>query len=130
MCLLLFCALLLLQSGGEAPRTLSILPLGDSITEGVPGVEGYRAFLRDELARRKIALRFIGTRRSPAGAHEGWSGITADDLLSRIDPALAGPKPDLVLLHIGTNDIGLGQEGAAVAPEIAALLQRIALRAP
>jgi acyl-CoA thioesterase-1 len=107
-----------------------ILPLGDSITEGVPGDRGYRGYLREELAQRSLRVRFIGTRESPVGAHEGWSGITADELLSRVDRALSGTAPDFVLLHIGTNDIGLGQAGEAVVPEVKALLARIAQHAP
>jgi acyl-CoA thioesterase-1 len=107
-----------------------ILPLGDSITEGVPGDRGYRGFLHEELSQRSLRTRFIGTRESPAGAHEGWSGITADELLAHVDGALAGTAPDFVLLHIGTNDIGRGQPGEAVAKEVNALLVRLAHRAP
>jgi acyl-CoA thioesterase I len=128
--LLLTLSLFALRAHAEAPAELVILPLGDSITEGVPGDRGYRGFLAEELAQRSLRARFTGTRKSPVGAHEGWSGITADELLARVDPALTGTAPEIVLLHIGTNDIGLGQPGEAVVPEVTALLVRIGQRAP
>jgi acyl-CoA thioesterase-1 len=127
---LVLLAVVLSGTVARAEETLIVLPLGDSITHGVPGDQGYRGFLREELAARSIRVQFIGTQKSPAGAHEGWSGFTADELLGRVDEALAGRAPDVVLLHIGTNDIGLGQKGERVAPEVTALLARIAQRAP
>jgi acyl-CoA thioesterase I len=87
---------------------LTVLPLGDSITEGVPTADGYRAVLRQQLADLGITVNYVGSLRSPAGAHEGWSGYTAGELLPLARATLSRARPDLVLLHIGTNDIGLG----------------------
>jgi acyl-CoA thioesterase-1 len=87
---------------------LTVLPLGDSITEGVPTADGYRALLREQLASEGIAVNYVGSLRSPAGAHEGWSGYTAGELVPLARTTLARTRPDAVLLHIGTNDLGLG----------------------
>lgn len=122
-----------LSSNAEQPgqaREVVILPLGDSITEGMPTTDGYRAKLKGELAARNIRVRFAGTLQSAAGRHEGWVGYTADQLLPRVNAALALQIPQVVLLHIGTNDIGLGQDGKSVAQEIDQLLQRIHQLAP
>jgi acyl-CoA thioesterase I len=87
---------------------LTVLPLGDSITEGVPTADGYRALLRQQLMDVGITVNYVGSLRSPAGAHEGWTGYTAGELLPLARATLARTRPDLVLLHIGTNDLGLG----------------------
>lgn len=113
----------------RAPGEMLILPLGDSITQGMPTDDGYRAALRDEMRARGVKLRFVGSLESAAGKHEGWIGFTADELTARVEEALAGP-PDVVLLHIGTNDIGLGQDGEGVARDVERLLERIHRRAP
>ena len=88
--------------------TLVVLPLGDSITAGVPTEDGYRAILAEQLAAAGITARYVGSQRSRAGAHEGWTGYTADELIPPARAALARHRPDVVLLHIGTNDLGLG----------------------
>lgn len=105
--------------------TLLVLPLGDSITEGVPTEDGYRAALRSELARAGIEVKYAGSRRSPAGAHEGWSGYTTAELLPPLRKTLATVRPDVVLLHIGTNDLGVGVSIDEAVRNVRALLQII-----
>ena len=105
-----------------AAATLVVLPLGDSITEGVPTVDGYRAPLAALLAAAGVQVRFVGSLRSPAGAHEGWSGFTTAELIPKARAALARDRPDVVLLHIGTNDLGLGVSVEQAAANVRALL--------
>ncbi|KAL8732989.1 MAG: hypothetical protein Q9166_002387 [cf. Caloplaca sp. 2 TL-2023] len=73
---------------------LRILPLGASIVAGVGSSDGngFRAHLQDALADKK--MEYVGTLRSGSMAnnyHEGHSGFTI--------------RPNVVLLHIGTNDL-------------------------
>ena len=107
-------------------RALVVLPLGDSITEGVPTADGYRAPLAARMAAAGIELRYVGSRRSPAGAHEGWSGFTTAELVPKARAALARDRADVVLLHIGTNDLGLGVSVEQAAADVRALLLLIA----
>jgi len=137
-------------------HTPRIMPLGDSITEGVEdGTNGpcstspcpaltnrisYRKDLRDALVAAGYTIDFVGTQTSGASLlsddqHEGHGGWTADQLVNGnsnptagtgsnateggylsnwlngkmdtatgADPANAG-WPDVILLHIGTNDL-------------------------
>jgi hypothetical protein len=117
---------------------LRIMPLGDSITFGTPNPAygGYRHALGALLERDRIAFHFVGSQRSGVGSipdpenegHPGWTimqiknGIDANDWLEI-------SEPDLILLHIGTNDIRLNLTAAAPG-HLAALLDDILMRQP
>lgn len=95
----------------KPPSQLRIMPLGDSITEA-PGC--WRAYLWDQLRRAgHTNLDFVGTKTGgscPVGHdrdHAGYSGyqavgIARDNLLPTW---LAVARPDIILMHLGTNDI-------------------------
>lgn len=88
--------------------TLRILPLGDSITEGVNG--GYRDVLYTRLVAAGYTVDYVGPRHDPyAGApdkdHAGTPGWNSGNVLSAVDGYLATYDPDVVLLMIGTNDL-------------------------
>lgn len=129
-----------------------ILPLGDSITDGLvgnapgnttPSVGGYRV----ELFRRAVAdghaITFVGRQQNgPTEVdgqpfprnHEGYSGATINSgmnqIANRLDAALAANPPHIILLHIGTNDM-IQQQAAAAAPaNLAGLLDQITAGAP
>ncbi len=115
----------------EAP--LRIMPLGDSITQGYR--DSYRRPLWWELKRAGIEADFVGSMTqgyatdSQAGDfdhdHEGHWGWRADHVLTHVDAWAARALPDVVLLHLGTNDIGVGQDGDGTAQEIARIIQRL-----
>ena len=91
------------SSSPPAPRqpihTLTIVALGDSLTEGY-GVEehqAYPALLEARLQKEGFSCTVINA---------GISGETSSGLLSRIDRVLL-LKPDIVILCTGAND-GLG----------------------
>jgi len=118
----------MLAAATKMALTLLVLPLGDSITDGVPTSDGYRGFLQTELAAAGIGVSWLGSRRSRAGAHVGWSGFTTDELLPRLRATLTRGRPDVVLLHIGTNDLGLGVPIARAAANVDRLLEAIESR--
>jgi lysophospholipase L1-like esterase len=109
-----------------------IMPMGDSITEGLETDDGtgnsgppeslrvgYRKALYDRLTAEGYAVQFVGSRNHgsatglPYPQHEGTSGITQSGLRNAIAGGLQG-NPDVVLLHIGTNDVhGSGSIDAA-----------------
>ena len=96
---------------GSAPW-LRVMPLGDSITEGsyVSASEaGYRQPLWDLAAADPgYGLDFVGSADSGSVAdtdHEGHFGWRIDDVRARIGTWMAAADPDVVLLHIGINDL-------------------------
>ncbi|TLD18606.1 hypothetical protein PspLS_10110 [Pyricularia sp. CBS 133598] len=94
---------------------LRIMPLGDSITRGAGATSsnGYRKRLVSEL-EKMAKVSMVGTNRDGdfAGAentrtrHEGHGGFIIDDIRAEaLQPeALRAFKPNIVLVHAGTND--------------------------
>ncbi|MBS1563581.1 MAG: SGNH/GDSL hydrolase family protein, partial [Bacteroidetes bacterium] len=86
---------------------LSILGLGDSITEGGPAFSSYLFSLDSLLKDAGIPAQFIGLRRSvqdgEALYHSGFSGKTAEFLAAHIDSIYRAFPADVVLLHSGHN---------------------------
>ncbi|EDU48574.1 Lipase-GDSL multi-domain protein [Pyrenophora tritici-repentis] len=93
---------------------LRILPLGDSITWGWQptakenGTDGYRAVLIHELTwARYGSVKFVGTQHSGYmynNENEGHSGSTISQLQGVMKAGLE-MRPNVILLHIGTNDL-------------------------
>lgn len=93
---------------------LRILPLGDSITWGWQptsqenGTDGYRAELLHELIyARYHSVSFVGTQHSGYmynNDNEGHSGVTISQLQGAMKAGLE-MRPNVILLHIGTNDL-------------------------
>ncbi|MFI5985059.1 SGNH/GDSL hydrolase family protein [Streptomyces sp. NPDC051555] len=109
------------------PHALRVMPLGDSITQGVGSSTsaGYRLPLQARLAGRRVD--FVGSQHGGAVAdpdHEGHSGYMIDQLGAGIDGWLATAQPDVVLLHAGINDLDRG-EAPHAADRLIALADRI-----
>lgn len=96
-------------------RKLRILCLGDSITVGYLSDSdggdgnGYRLDLRDRLEEDGNDVVFAGTERYPGSTmtdayFAAWSGKTIKYIDDNMQPSLA-QRPNLVLLHAGTNDM-------------------------
>ncbi len=96
--------------------TIAIMPIGDSITEGNPGEYTYRFFLYRELVGAGYPIDLIGSRNgvccdgAPADPnfdqdHQAWSGATSDEIAERVAQTEATYRPDIAILHVGTNDI-------------------------
>ncbi len=108
--------------------TRRIMPLGDSITWGVDSVTpdsetgdliigpeaeyaiGYRKKLYQLLSDAGYAFDFVGGEHNGSAAglpdtdHQGISGITSQEVANNIGYWLNDTPPDVILLHIGTND--------------------------
>ena len=118
--------------------SLRIMPLGDSITFGTPEplYGGYRHALRDQLSKDGYRINFVGSQKSGAGVipdpgNEGHPGWTIAQIKKGIDANgwLETHQPDIILLHIGTNDISRGNAASAPA-ELSTLLSDILARLP
>lgn len=127
-----------------------ILLLGDSITDGyqVPG--GYRTKLYEDLTNAGAVFTFQGSQTDNPSAvltaggqinHEGHSGYRTDQIYNNLlgSDGTAGNNggywlsggtgtgrpaitPDIVLLHIGTNDRSQGEDTATMYSKLVTLL--------
>jgi lysophospholipase L1-like esterase len=116
----------------QTPNPVRIMPLGDSITYGTSstGIVGYRRPLYQLLIGAGYSVDFVGsqTNGSPEDFdrnHEGHSGWRADQIRDNITGWLNSTPADVVLLHIGTNDISQNQGATGTAAEIGQILDRI-----
>ncbi|KAI4182509.1 MAG: hypothetical protein LQ346_006572 [Caloplaca aetnensis] len=93
------------------------MPLGDSITAGFPGnpnlpgrpYNSYRKHLSELLDDDGLAVEFVGSHKDGDFAnnrHEGLSGAKISAISVNADKTLP-QRPNVVLLHAGTNDIGV-----------------------
>ncbi|XVU22921.1 cellulose binding domain-containing protein [Actinoplanes sp. CA-054009] len=98
----------------SAAAAVRVMPLGDSITAG-PGC--WRAKLWNRLQTAGYTnLDFVGTQSDGGGCnpgyaydtdHEGHGGFSATGIAAndQLPPWLAAARPDVVLMHLGTNDM-------------------------
>src|SRR5512133_687227 len=134
-----------------AASPCKVLPLGDSITHGLQSSDGggYRSQLFKLVVAAKQTLTFLGSQSAgPANVsgetfpknHEGYDGYTIESgfstygtagISSRIPSPAFSTIPDIVLLHIGTNDItSTGSASATAATRLDGLLGKIVAAAP
>lgn len=121
---------------------LKIMPLGDSITRGsnrinypngaIPG--GYRRELGLRLASAGISHDFVGSRSDNAAPgmdphHNGLDGIRTDQVLANINTWLT-VNPDVVLMHLGTNDMLQHVPISTAINNLGTLITRITQNAP
>ena len=124
--------------GSRQDLSVKIMPLGDSITFGTrdPSYGGYRHLLWTLLMNDGYKMDFVGSRKSgnassPDSDNEGHPGWTITQIKSGIDSNgwLETYQPDIILLHIGTNDIRQGNVDSA-PNNLSVLLDDILLRLP
>ena len=133
--ILLFFLILHIVLVSAAGAITRIMPLGDSITQGITsGVAdetfqvSYRKALYDKLKVAGYVVNdeiFVGTLMSGESVadfdpdHEGHPGWTANEIVDgrigspaagKLDEWLIAEEPNIILLHIGTNDISGNNE--------------------
>ncbi|GAA5480830.1 SGNH/GDSL hydrolase family protein [Haloferula sargassicola] len=142
-----WCLVVLWIGWGAARAELRILPLGDSITRGegaaaslIPG--GYRDPLAHDLSGGAISFKFVGDNSSNPtdyltdtfqAQHSGHGGWRIDQIQNNITNWQGAFLPDVVLLHIGTNDIlqnsdlgtGSGADTSHAVARLVALLDTL-----
>jgi len=91
-------------------RPVTIMPLGDSITEG-GGFKVYRYPLARKLSEAGYNVKFVGSKTtaaekdSPLGAlaHEGYGGKNISDILVKLKENYPQHPADILLVHCGHN---------------------------
>ncbi|GHA64384.1 FG-GAP-like repeat-containing protein [Streptomyces termitum] len=122
-----------MQPGEWNTPRLAVMPLGDSITLGVGSTTrtGYRPGLAARLAGRATSLEFVGSLQDPDGTrHEGHSGWRIDQLAAGIDGWMATARPNVVLLHIGTNDMNRNYQVGTATQRLGGLVDQIHAASP
>lgn len=69
------------------------------------GSGGYRLPLEQMLYDSGWDLEMVGRRTEGGGHHEGYPGYMTHEIIPMLDEILEVNDPDLILLHIGTNDL-------------------------
>lgn len=141
----LFCITFLASQAAQAKDFGKIMPMGDSITLGVGDEGGYRDPLYTLLTNGGHTFTFVGSDTGNStellsGAsqthHEGHSGYIINGTGSGASrPGLDenintwigkdGVSPDIILLMIGTNDMGTGYDVAGAPDRLRSLISNI-----
>jgi len=112
-----------------------VMPLGDSITDGLVVPGGYRIGLCQRVVAGGYNIQFVGSlSNGPAIAcsqnHEGHSGWRIDQIDANIVGWLNTQQPHTVLLHIGTNDVSQNYDLPNAPNRLSALIDHITATAP
>lgn len=132
----------------DAGIPLRILPLGDSITQADNRHYSYRYYLWILLTDAGFNFDFVGSMnhnfsgnptwpthagRSFDSDHEGHWGWSADQILygfpqkrdERLSEWLKGYTPDIVLLHLGTNDVLQFESAFSTTTELRQIIETL-----
>jgi len=106
-----------MYEGKAAAHPLTIVALGDSLTEGfgVAPRDAYPFLLQSSLNAEGITCRVINA---------GVSGDTCRTLLARLEGAIRW-TPDLVILEIGVNDVLMGRLVERIRGNLGTIVERL-----
>jgi lysophospholipase L1-like esterase len=120
---------------GESNGGVRIMPLGDSITDGLTVKGGYRIKLWQDLVANQHPTDFVGSRSNgPAelGDHdnEGHPRWRIDQIDTEIVGWLQTYAPRTILLHIGTNDLNQNYDVPNAPTRLSKLIDKIRATRP
>ena len=142
---LVLCSLVLVSHNLPGPRIplararstiIKIMPLGDSITYGVGASTkgGYRLPLWNALKARGFSFHFVGSvKTGPSGfdqQNEGHPGWEINQIAAKVVNWLKTYRPNMILLHIGTNDFVKNYYPAQASTRLSHLLDLITTTLP
>lgn len=107
--------LFMLPSTSYAQQPMRIVALGDSLTAGygLPQGQDFATKLGEELLKRGLSVRI---------ENAGVNGNTTQDGLNRLEQAIAGEKPRLVIIALGANDMLRRQDPQVAQANLAKIL--------
>jgi len=119
---------------------IRIMPLGDSITQGINGSleeryqSAYRSELYHTLQNEEYLIDFVGSQVQGYDLyprfdynHEGYAWWTSYNIANYVYGFLVNNQPDIVLLHIGSNDTSPNQADSSSIEGVRAILNQIDL---
>ncbi|WP_232791401.1 GDSL-type esterase/lipase family protein [Streptomyces capitiformicae] len=114
---------------------LRVMPLGDSITWGVGSStgNGYRGPLWNRLAADGHPLDFVGTVRGGSMSdpdNQGHPGYKIHQIAALADASLTRYRPNVVTLHLGTNDLNESYQVSTATDRLKSLVNQITAAAP
>ncbi len=123
------------SASAESNGGTRVMPLGDSITDGVTVPGGYRIGLWQRFTTAGYKVDFVGSlSNGPASLgdhdHEGHSGWRIDQIDANIVGWLNTYQPHTVLLHIGTNDVLQNFDVANAPARLSTLIDHITATVP
>jgi lysophospholipase L1-like esterase len=122
-------------AAAESNGGVKVMPLGDSITDGITVSGAYRTSLWQRFVSGGYKVDFVGSLSGGPAAlgdhdHEGHSGWRIDQIDANIVGWLRTYQPHTVLLHIGTNDVLQNNNVANAPARLSALIDHITATAP
>lgn len=119
---------------------IRIMPLGDSITQADRNHNSYRRPLWFKLREAGYNINFVGSTKSnylgnaPNADfdqdHEGHWGWQVDEVLKNVAGWTKTANPDVVLIHLGTNDLLRGERDETTIAELRQLIQTMRQQNP
>ncbi len=106
-------ALLALHPASPDGKSLKIIAIGSSSTEGVGASAPSYAYPAQLAAELKLKFKIYAEVKN-----QGVGGETAPETLARLKATLDGPPADLVIWQVGTNDALLGMNPAGLRNEL------------
>lgn len=114
-------------------RPIRIMLAGDSITHASPDTGNFRCRLWHKL-QTLGSFDFVGSmngmvyggkEKNCDNDHEAHSGWKADQVLRVIKQSSAKFDPDIVIIHLGTNDLIAGNSVGSTAYEISQIIYEL-----
>ncbi|MDC0714902.1 SGNH/GDSL hydrolase family protein [Stigmatella sp. ncwal1] len=114
-----------------------VMPLGDSITQGASGRASYRCALWQKIQAGGSSADFVGSVTGGHGGanscsvsgfdvqHEGHWGWRADQILAQLSTWAAHTRPDIALIHLGSNDMFQGNTVDSTIQELSQIIDRL-----
>ncbi|WP_269522177.1 GDSL-type esterase/lipase family protein [Coraliomargarita parva] len=121
---------LFITHSGMAEGNSTILPLGDSITEGGGHFVCYRQFLPSKLEAAGLHFSFVGPKQDAMSAHAGYSGKNTAYIASMIEEVYQQYPADVVLLHSGHNSFSKDKPVPGILKETDRIVRAILTRNP
>lgn len=135
-----FLALIAVCCLATEAAALRVYPLGDSITQGTTTPGGYRSPLYKKLTAAGYGVDMVGSVQDFADRvlidagereHDGHPGWTISQIDSSVLRWLERIEvPDVILMHIGTNDFRNGTSNKRAIGQLDDLITKIAVATP
>lgn len=119
----------------SGPAPTKIMPIGDSITQMYSDHDSYRRPLWHLLQNGGFNVDFVGSQNLNKGGppphpdfdmdHEGHSGWRTDEMVAGIGAWARSFRPNVALVHLGSNDVFQYQSNSSTIAELGQLIDTL-----